>query len=139
MYNIHPTLATDKPAFLVEKHEGKMPCLVHKGESMTDSLAIAEFLEKMYPEPNLSRAGLFSYSEVMQKTSGFFPALSAYIKNKDETVEESLKADISAQLDIIDEVRERVTYKLSMARQCYYKFLFYFISSLLPFFSFFFF
>jgi glutathione S-transferase len=104
MYNIHPTLATDKPAFLVEKHEGKMPCLVHKGESMTDSLAIAEFLEKMYPEPNLSRAGLFSYSEVMQKTSGFFPALSAYIKNKDETVEESLKADISAQLDIIDEV-----------------------------------
>ena len=67
-----------------------MPAVVHKGVSMTDSLAIAEFLEKTYPTPTLSRAGAFTYTEVLEKTAGFFPALSAYIKNVDPANDEGM-------------------------------------------------
>ena len=92
------------PDWLTSKHEGKLPCLMHKGDSMTDSLAIAEFIEKTYPHNSLTRQGAFSYQEVLEKTSGFFPALSAFIKNKDESKEASLEAAVEAQLDNLDEV-----------------------------------
>eukprot|EP01035_Chromulina_nebulosa_P030885 gene30885-41099_t len=39
-YNVKPTLPSGKPSWLLEKHEGKMPALVHKDFSLTDSLAI---------------------------------------------------------------------------------------------------
>jgi glutathione dehydrogenase/transferase len=103
-YSIHPTGSDSKPDWLSSKHDGKMPCLNHKGSSMTDSLAIAEFLEKEYPHNSLTRQGAFSYQEVLERTSGFFPALSAYIKNKDASKEESLGAAVEAQLDNLDEI-----------------------------------
>lgn len=71
---------------------------------MTDSLAIAEFIEKTYPQNSLTRQGAYSYQEVLEKTSSFFPTLSAFIKNKDEGKEKSLAADMEKQLDIIDEI-----------------------------------
>lgn len=103
-YSVLPTKSDNKPDWLQSKHEGKLPCLVHKGDTMTDSLAIAEFLEKTYPHNSLTRQGAFSYQEVLEKTSGFFPALSAFIKNKDEGKEASLGAAVEAQLDNLDEV-----------------------------------
>ena len=103
-YNVLPTRSDSKPEWLNSEHEGKLPCLVHKGQKMTDSLAIAEFLEKTYPHNSLTRQGAFSYQEVLEKTSGFFPALSAFIKNKDEGKEASLGVAVEAQLDNLDEV-----------------------------------
>merc|ERR1711988_1726949 len=103
-YDVNPTMPETKPDWLTSKHEGKLPCLMHKGDSMTDSLAIAEFIEKTYPHNSLTRQGAFSYQEVLEKTSGFFPALSAFIKNKDESKEASLEAAVEAQLDNLDEV-----------------------------------
>jgi len=103
-YSVIPTLSTDKPAWLLEKHEGKMPAIVHKGVSMTDSLSIAEYIEKTFPHSSLTRQGAYSYQEVIEKTSGFFPALSAYIKNKDGSKDEELHKSVESQLDIIDEL-----------------------------------
>lgn len=88
----------------MDKHQGKLPCLVHKGESIVDSLAIAEYIERTYPHSSLTRQGAYSYQEVLEKTAGFFPALSAFIKNKDESKDPSLQAALDAQLDNLDAI-----------------------------------
>lgn len=43
-----------KPAWLLEQHEGKMPCLVDGERVVTESRTIAAFLEEQYPEQPLS-------------------------------------------------------------------------------------
>jgi glutathione S-transferase len=101
-YTVHPTLSSLKPDWLVQKHAGAMPAIVHKGVTMTDSMDIAEYLEKSYPHCSLTRHGVYSYQEVLEKTSGFFPALSAFVKNKDATKDAELGDAVEAQLDIID-------------------------------------
>lgn len=101
-YDIKPTLPDGKPDFILNKHDGKMPVIVHKGESIGDSLAIAEYLEKSFPHSTLTRQGAYSYQEVLEKTSGFFPALAAYIKNKDASSDPPLLAAVEAQLDSLD-------------------------------------
>lgn len=103
-YNVKPTLPTGKPEWLLEKHGGKLPALVHKGVSMTDSLAIAEYIEKTFPHSSLTRQGAYSYQEVLEKASGFFPSLSAYIKNKDAEKDPELLAAVNAQLDLLDDI-----------------------------------
>jgi glutathione S-transferase len=103
-YSVHPTLATRKPDWLVEKHSGAMPALVHKDKTLTDPLAIAEYLEKTYPHSSLTRQGAYSYQEVLERTTNFFPTLSAFILNKDATKDEVLGAAVEAQLDIIDDI-----------------------------------
>jgi len=103
-YDVRPTLPSTKPSWLLEKHEGKMPALVHKDVSITDSLAIAEYIERTFPHNSLTRQGVYSYQEVLEKTAGFFPSLSAFIKNKDTSKDASLQADVEAQLDNLDEI-----------------------------------
>lgn len=103
-YSLYPTLPSEKPSWLMEKHEGKMPALTHQGKSMTDSLAIAEYIEKTFPHSSLTRQGAYSYQEVLEKTSGFFPALSEYIKNKDASKDATLQAKVESELDVIDEI-----------------------------------
>ena len=71
---------------------------------MTDSLAIAEFIEKTYPQNSLTRQGAYSYQEVLEQTASFFPTLSTFIKNKDESKDAALAADTEKQLDLIDEI-----------------------------------
>lgn len=103
-YTVHPTLPDNKPDWLVNDYGGKMPALVHQGEKITDSLAIAEFLERTYPHSTLTRQGAFSYQEVIEKTAGFFPAFSAWVKNTDDSNEATLKAAFESQVDIMDEL-----------------------------------
>jgi glutathione S-transferase len=102
-YKLHPVSANNKPAIL-DQVGGKLPALVYKGKPQTDSLQIAEFIEKTYPHNSLTRQGSYSYQEVLEKTSGFFPALSAFIKNKDESKDASLQAAVDKQLDLLDEL-----------------------------------
>lgn len=103
-YDVRPTLSSNKPEFIVNQHEGKLPVLVHKGKSMTDSLQIAEFIEKTYPHSSLTRQGAFSYQEVIEKTSNFFPALKALITNKDPARDSVLLTDMENELDKLDEI-----------------------------------
>ena len=94
-YNVRPTLPG--------KME-KMPALVHKGITIVDSVSIAEYLEKTFPHTSLTRQGAFSYQEVMEKTAGLFPALAAYIKNKDSSNDAALQVAFEKQLDLLDEL-----------------------------------
>eukprot|EP01038_Epipyxis_sp_PR26KG_P004695 gene4695-6593_t len=103
-YAIRPTLPSEKPAWLLEKHEGKLPALVHKGESLIDSMAIAEYIEKTFPYNSLTRQGAYSYQEVLEKTSDFLPSLSTLIKNKDEEKDAGLLEKVNQQLDLLDEI-----------------------------------
>jgi len=100
-YKLHPVGANNKPAVL-DSVGGKLPALQYKGKVMTDSLAIAEFIEKTYPHASLTRQGSYSYQEVLEKTSGFFPALSAFIKNKDTSKDAAMQTAFEAQLDSLD-------------------------------------
>lgn len=103
-YTVLPTLPSMKPDWLVQKHHGALPAIVHKDTVLTDPLAIAEYLEKTYPHSSLTRQGAYSYQEVLEKTAGFFPALTAYIKNQDVTRDAELGDAVEAQLDIIDAI-----------------------------------
>ena len=82
----------------------QLPTLVHKGQVITDSLSIAEFIEKSYPHSSLTRQGAYSYQEVLEKSANFLPALSAFIKNKDDSKDPSLQAAVEAELDTLDEI-----------------------------------
>jgi len=104
LFHTTPTLPSKKPEWLVKEHGGKLPAIVHKGKVVTESVAIAEYLEKAYPHNTLSRQGVLTYQEVIEKTSGFFPALKAYIVNKDAAQDADLFAKVNAQLDNIDEI-----------------------------------
>lgn len=103
-YGINPTPSSEKPAWLVEKYEGKLPALVHGDKVIVESLLIAEYIEKTFPHSSLTRQGAFSYQEVLEKTAGFFPALSACIKNKDAAADAALIAEVESQLDKMDEL-----------------------------------
>lgn len=103
-YIVKPTSSDNKPDWLQNEMGGKMPCLVHKDEKITDSLAIAEFLEKTYPHTTLTRQGVYSYQEVIEKTAGFFPAFAAWVKNKDTASDASLRSAFEDQLEILDEI-----------------------------------
>lgn len=97
-YKIFPTPST-------EGNKNEVPALSHKGgEKITDALDIAEYIEKAFPHSSLTRQGTFSYQEVLERTSGFFPALSAYLTNKDTDSDPSLLDAVNKQLDVIDEV-----------------------------------
>lgn len=98
-YSVHPTLPDAKPDFVQT-----MPTIVHKGTPMSDSLAIGEYLEKNFPHSTLTRQGAYSYQEILEKTNGFFPALAAYIKNKDAGQDAALQATVDGQLDMLDEL-----------------------------------
>lgn len=102
-YKLHPVKSDSKPASL-DSVGGKLPALQYKGKMMADSLQIAEFIEKTYPHNTLTRQGSYSYQEVLEKTNGFFPAVSALIKNKDEGKDAALKAAVEKQLDQLDEL-----------------------------------
>ena len=98
-YKVIPTQMDKLPAGVTQ-----LPSLVHKGETVIDSLAIAEYIEKAFPHTSLTRQGAYSYQEVLEKSSAFFPSLSAFIKNKDDSKDPALQAAVEGQLDILDEI-----------------------------------
>ena len=103
-YSVRPTLPDKKPEWLLDSFGGQLPVLVHKGQALVESLAIAEFLEKTYPQNSLTRQGAYSYQEVIEKTSNFFPALSAFVKNKDSSLDDALRGQVESQLDLLDSI-----------------------------------
>jgi glutathione S-transferase len=103
-YDLKLTTPATKPAWLLEKHDGQMPALVHKGHVVTDSLKIAEYIDKTFPHDSLTRQGAFSYQEILEKTNNFFPTLSAFVKNKDDAKDAALMLKFEEQLDMLDEM-----------------------------------
>lgn len=102
-YTLKPTLPSKRPTWLLEKHDGQMPALkIRANETVVGTMAIAEYLEEQYTDVCLSREGTYTYQEVLERTKGFFPALTAFILNKDPAVEEDLRSEVHAQLDLLD-------------------------------------
>ena len=75
-----PHSPSEKPAWLIEEHGGKMPCLVadpiidgEVREVVTESRAIAQWLEAKYPEPPMdSLPGTAAAEEVVAPVFGAF-------------------------------------------------------------------
>eukprot|EP01040_Poterioochromonas_malhamensis_P000195 gene194-203_t len=105
-YVVKPTLPSKKPDWLINKHNGALPTIHHRTKDITisDSLKIAEYIEEQYPLSSLTRQGALSYQEALEKISNFFPTLSNYIKNKDDTKDPILLAAVEKELDNIDEI-----------------------------------
>ncbi len=103
-YNLKLIKPDSLPDWLIKDYNGKLPLLSHKGTFFTEPLGIAEYIEQIYPHTSLTRQGIYSYQEVLEKTADFYPTLKEYILNTDENKENSLKQKMSQQLDLIDEL-----------------------------------
>jgi len=97
-YTILPTLPSSSGK------TPKLPTLAHKGQFIMDVMDIAEYIEKSYPHTSLTRQGAYSYQEVLEKTAGFYPALSTLLRNKEVSQDAKLGAAVEAQLDLLDEL-----------------------------------
>lgn len=100
-YEVKPTLETNKPELLGGK---QLPVIVHNKKVVAGPIRIAEYIEKTYPQISLTRQGAYSYQEILEKTQKFFPALTAFLKNKDESKDKALQEKFEKQLDILDEI-----------------------------------
>lgn len=87
---------------LISAGSEQFPVLIHENSTLTDPLVVAEYLEKTFPANSLSRKGVFSYEEVLNRTSCFYPILTSYILNNDPSKEVQLKANFEEQLDLVE-------------------------------------
>lgn len=73
--SLAPCTGESKPAWLVEEHGGRMPCLRDGEKVITESSVIVEHLNKEHPP--LIPGG----EEVKEKVSGLFPAMARLAKS----------------------------------------------------------
>lgn len=78
--------------------------IVHNKKVVAGPIRIAEYIEKAYPQISLTRQGAYSYQEILEKTHKFFPALTAFVKNQDESKDALLQEKFEKQLDMLDEI-----------------------------------
>ncbi|KAG5188654.1 GSH-dependent dehydroascorbate reductase, monomeric enzymes catalyzing the reduction of DHA into asc [Tribonema minus] len=98
-----PCAPDAKPDWLVEDHEGKMPCLVHDGEAYTESSEIVRYIEYFFPEPTLSPQGASAQmAEAMEATSGLFPLMARCVKNLDAAQDAEMVRAIESELKGVD-------------------------------------
>jgi glutathione S-transferase len=67
------------PEWLREDHGAQLPCLRNQNTILTEPLQIAEHVERCYPHKSLAKMGTFSYQEVLDRTSTFFPTVRACV------------------------------------------------------------
>lgn len=81
-----------------------LPILIHKDLVLSDPFTIAEHIEKSFPFNSLTRQGVYSYQDVIEKLLNFFPSLTAYITNKDVTKEDELRNAFEGQLNLLEDI-----------------------------------
>uniref|UniRef100_A0A7S4ARC1 GST N-terminal domain-containing protein n=2 Tax=Pseudo-nitzschia australis TaxID=44445 RepID=A0A7S4ARC1_9STRA len=83
----------DKPAWLMEYYEGKLPCLKHKKEAYVESNVIAAYLDYFFPFTDGSdddeRERKAATEKAEDAMEGFFPAVAGYLKDVDGDNDES--------------------------------------------------
>jgi RNA polymerase-associated protein len=84
--NIEPHAPGDKPSWLIENHEGKMPALVDQLTVITESRTIADYLETRYPQPPL--AGLPRLTEAEAAAKPVFGAFARFCKSANGSEDE---------------------------------------------------
>jgi glutathione S-transferase len=84
----------DKPNWLLEFYEGKIPCLRHKKEAYVESNVIAAYLDYFFPsQPKPSKETKATLDDAEEVLTGFFPAVAGYLKDvegDDDDAAESL-------------------------------------------------
>ena len=73
-----PCSASSKPGWLLEHHAGKMPCLRHNDDTVTESSDIVHYLDREFPEPALLTGP--NLDRISSDISAFFPALAKFVK-----------------------------------------------------------
>eukprot|EP00535_Pseudo-nitzschia_heimii_P001501 CAMPEP_0197185058 /NCGR_PEP_ID=MMETSP1423-20130617/11115_1 /TAXON_ID=476441 /ORGANISM="Pseudo-nitzschia heimii, Strain UNC1101" /LENGTH=315 /DNA_ID=CAMNT_0042636021 /DNA_START=104 /DNA_END=1048 /DNA_ORIENTATION=- len=93
-YTVEPCAGPDdKPNWLLDYYEGKLPCLRHKKEAYVESNVIAAYLDYFFPsqaKPSPeSKAALDAAEEALV---GFFPAVAGYLKDVEGDGDESAES-----------------------------------------------
>lgn len=95
-YTVRPCASNDdKPAWLMEYYEGKLPCLKHQKEAYVESNVIAAYLDYFFPfddnsgGDNNERDRKTASEKAEDAMEGFFPAVAGYLKDKDGDADES--------------------------------------------------
>ncbi len=102
-YVVRPISPATIPSWITEKHDGVLPLIIHEGTAMTGPMKIAEFIDQRYPQNSLTRHGVCSYQEVLEKTKNFFPSVESYILNKDILLDAMYHDAVVKELDIIED------------------------------------
>ena len=94
-YTIKPCSGQeDKPTWLLDYYEGKLPCLRHKKEAYVESNVIAAYIDYFFPtetKPTAETKAALAKAE--DALDGFFPAVAGYLKDvegDDDETSESL-------------------------------------------------
>jgi len=94
---IIPRTKENKPDWLINDFEGKMPCLKNGDDIIIESSKIVSYLEEKFPENKIECE---QDESVLHLTQGLFPSLALFIKQKeyDPKLEKRL-ADEIGKLD----------------------------------------
>jgi glutathione S-transferase len=52
-----------------------LPCLHHQNQTYISPMVIAEHIDKHYPHKSLTKVGMYSYQEILDKTAQFYPKI----------------------------------------------------------------
>ena len=81
-YTLIPSTQENKPQWLLDDYEGKMPALRHRKECYVDSEVIAQYLDFFFKEPELSvSSGGAETESASGVLDGFFPAMAKFAKH----------------------------------------------------------
>eukprot|EP00088_Acartia_fossae_P062262 TRINITY_DN7506_c0_g1_i8.p1 TRINITY_DN7506_c0_g1~~TRINITY_DN7506_c0_g1_i8.p1 ORF type:complete len:212 (-),score=48.91 TRINITY_DN7506_c0_g1_i8:249-884(-) len=88
-----PCTRDNKPDWLVNDHEGRMPCLRNGEDIVTESAAIVCYLEEKFPE---TKVECDMDQSVLLLLQGFFPAFANFMKKveHDPKLEKRLAEEI---------------------------------------------
>jgi glutathione S-transferase len=103
-YDLLPTTQENKPNWLLEGYDGKLPALRHRRECYVDSDVITQYLDFFFQEPNMAVAKEDA-SKATAAVDGFFPAMAKFIKHSPNGDEEDREkqAALEEKLQILEE------------------------------------
>lgn len=84
-YDVQPCSGPDdKPNWLLDYYEGKLPCLKHKKEAYVESNVIAAYLDYFFPPPKApSKETKAALEDAEKALTGFFPSVAGFLKDVD--------------------------------------------------------
>merc|ERR1712046_294891 len=81
IYKNKLVFASNVPEWLENASNGRLPCLCHEGNIISDSLAIAEYIESRYHEPKLFVTdSSCSTKDVIIKAKDFYSSFEKCMK-----------------------------------------------------------
>jgi len=87
-YDLIPSTQENKPQWLLDDYEGKMPALRHRKECYVDSEVIAQYLDFFFKDPELAVASAGEMEKASAVLDGFFPAMAKFTKHSPNGDEE---------------------------------------------------